>query len=71
VSTVGSHRLATGKIFNPRMQTKKPRHEPITVASLSPSSIYHLRAACVRVIENETSSLKDGMGLVAEKVYHH
>jgi hypothetical protein len=52
------------------MQIKKPLWEPVTLASLSLSSTYHLKAACVEVIEDETYFLEDGVKVVAGKVYH-
>jgi hypothetical protein len=52
------------------MQIKKPLWEPVTLASLSLSSIYHLKAACVEVIEDETYFIEDGVKVVAGKVYH-
>jgi hypothetical protein len=53
------------------MQIKKPLWEPVTLASLSLSSIYHLKAAHVGVIEDESCSLEDGVKVVAGKVYNH
>jgi hypothetical protein len=53
------------------MQIKKPLWEPVTLASLSLSSIYHLKAACVGVIEDDFCSLEDGVKVVAGKVYNH
>jgi hypothetical protein len=53
------------------MQLKKPLREPVTLASLSLSSIHHLKAACIRVIEDETCFLEDGVKVIAGEVYHH
>jgi hypothetical protein len=58
-------------MYGPRMQTKKPLRGPVTLASLSSSSIYHLRAACVGLIEDETCFHEEGVTVIVGKVYNH
>ena len=53
------------------MQAKKALRGPVTLASLSPSSICHLRAACVGFIEDETCFHEEGVTVVVGKVYSH
>jgi hypothetical protein len=52
------------------MYSKKTRQEPVTLATLSPSSIYHLRAACAILADYETFSVEDEVEVVFEKVIH-
>ena len=37
------------------MHFKLPRQEPYTLAALSPTSTYHLRAACAKIEDDEIS----------------
>jgi hypothetical protein len=50
------------------MYSKKTHQEPVTLATLSPSSIYHLRAACAKLADNETFPVVDEVEVVFKKV---
>jgi hypothetical protein len=52
------------------MHSKKPHHEPFTLAPLSSSSIHHLRAASAKIDADDTFQFEDEVEVISAKVSH-
>jgi hypothetical protein len=52
------------------MHSKKPHHEPFTLAPLSSSSIHHLRAASAKIDADDTFQFEDEVEDISDKVSH-
>jgi hypothetical protein len=53
------------------MHFKLPSQESYILAPLSPTSVYHLRAACAKIEHEETSGDESELKTYVEKVWQH